>query len=109
MMNKLKELFKQTIESRNVFVHEPSGLKIGVLGDNLLPDSCVKVKDHPPIQVLQHVYVASHRWEDITDHRIERFEDLDQLLQICTESRSKEDMVVISTQALDALKELVIE
>ncbi|MBS4040117.1 MAG: hypothetical protein KGZ81_05910 [Flavobacteriales bacterium] len=106
-MSPIKELLKETIELQTVFIHKPSGLKIGVLGDNVLPPDCEKIKDHPPLQVLEHIYVASHQWEDITDHHVERLEDLDKLLQICTEGKGKEDLVVISKQLLDVIREHV--
>ena len=104
----LKELLKQTLETNRVYIHKPSGLKIGLMwNDCSLPASCVELEDHPPIKVLSHIYVTTLYWECISGCSVERIEDMDNLLQICESGPGRDTLIVISEQALAAMKELV--
>lgn len=102
-MDTLKELLVITIEANHIFIHEPTGLKIACFGDNPLPASCKHSRGHPPIEVLEHIYVGVGVYDNVTDLRVERVEDIQKLLEISMKGRGGPPMVVISPQLLEVM------
>jgi hypothetical protein len=102
-MDALKELLAKTIQAEEILIHEPTGLKIACFGDDPTPANCKHSRGHPPIEVLEHIYVGVCVYDNVTDLRVERFEDIQKLLEISMEGRGGPPMVVISPQLLEVM------